>query len=508
MSPHLGTRDLLAIAGEVLRFHTMTHPDDTSTPPRALFIVGQYYDWYHYATDESYQMPLWLQEGLQDVLPYTSKCTTYGFERDNLVGPTWVSSDVAVAAFVRHFFPDIEVYILDSCRHVGNLKDQAFLDQFDVVFNNHYPPFGEKMPIESMYDPISSSDFENALRKTRAAVWNPPWISVDTNKSHQPLAQRMNRVPAVDTIAVTLPLWDSKMTEKEAHKAATSVSKDFIATAVARGWRKAFIKSDSSGYMRHLGKFDLSKGNMEVAITGMTKYVLALMEEGKPGFCGQKYIASFKDNYEMRHYFFGGHFGTVIGNKVDAHAFSNEKDYFFHWDWLDVDGGILNSTAMMQKEKLVPLAKRALEVITVGALEHAKLPPGAHAHPVVRVDLGCCLEPGEEGYDVAGGWFVNEMHPFADSNLGHFTRMLVNTYEESTPFYEDARMVQMVQRAAAAWYPTTEHAGLEMARFIKDVVGTDLRENEESGTDVAESASAYLRQLSQVTDEKYLRDEM
>ena len=28
-----------------------------------------------------------------------------------------------------------------------------------------------------------------------------------------------------------------------------------------------------------------------------------------------------------------------------------------------------------------------------------------------RVDLGCCLEPQDFGYDQAGGWFDNEAEP-------------------------------------------------------------------------------------------------
>ena len=41
---------------------------------------------------------------------------------------------------------------------------------------------------------------------------------------------------------------------------------------------------------------------------------------------------------------------------------------------------------------------------------------------------------------------------------------------EDQRFAEEEHMVRMVERAAAAWYPTAEHMGLELARFTKAVV--------------------------------------
>ena len=91
--------------------------------------------------------------------------------------------------------------------------------------------------------------------------------------------------------------------------------------------------------------------------------------------------------------------------------------------------------------------------------------------PLARIDLGCCLEPEdrpEGSSDALGGdagWFINEMEWAPDSCLTYFTRLLVPSISIEPPYHTDARMTQMVQRAAAAWYPLTEHIGLEFGRF-------------------------------------------
>merc|ERR1719240_904761 len=94
---------------------------------------------------------------------------------------------------------------------------------------------------------------------------------------------------------------------------------------------------------------------------------------------------------------------------------------------------------------------------------HAQLPVGVKHHPMFRVDLGCCLSAGSHGYNYANGWFINEAEPFPNTNLNFFTRYLVNGYDDYVPVYQnDARMTMMIERSAAAWYPTVEHMGLEL----------------------------------------------
>ena len=51
--------------------------------------------------------------------------------------------------------------------------------------------------------------------------------------------------------------------------------------------------------------------------------------------------------------------------------------------------------------------------------------------------------------------------------MKYYHRMLVNDYtRDRVPFHTDARLQRMLRRAAALWYPITEHTGLEFARFI------------------------------------------
>jgi len=451
-------------------------PAQTSSAKMLFIIMGQDYDHYHY--DDAYTLPKYMADGLEGLFENKS-CWSYGFKvSSHFVDPAQLQghaaqSDLSIVAFIRQFFPDIELHVLDPCWELDKLKDSSFLDSYDVVVNSHFGPIGESLPVDARYPRLGFAAFERALEKTKAYVWNPPWIVAISNKSYIPLVLRDHGIPAVATIPTPID---------EASGSPLEIAEWLILQASRMGWHSLFTKPDEQGYMRNLAVYDLrGQRSHESVIKTLAGRIADLRNNGIRGICAQKYVASFKDNYELRLYFFDGQFGTATANKVDAYLFSDGKRHdLFHWDWFDFEGGTLNSTEYKFREKLLPLAQRALRVLADNPPSPARqLPAGVRFHPLFRVDLGCCLDASDSGYDEADGWFVNEAEAMPNFNLNHFTRPLVNTYGRwgiykddnwSPDFRSNAIMTKMVERAAATWYPTTERAALELGRFVKRVI--------------------------------------
>lgn len=464
--------DIGAAARAIIRSYSDTAVHDG--PVKILYIIsGLNYDSYHY--DHAYVFPQYIVDGLKGMFDDT-RCHGYGFDQPShaLGDPVQpghrLQADLAVVAFIRHFFPDIEVQVADPCRGLQKMLNTAYLDDFDLVINGHAGPI-ENLTIDQRYPPIGFAAFEDALRKTKAFVWNPSLISAISNKSHIPLMLLENGIPAIGSIPVSIHSGDED-----------EVAGALIQQALMRGWQAIFTKPDEGAYGRNLGLFWISNVHEQQSSQDkLAGYLGKLKRGGIKGLCAQKYIASFKQQWEIRIYFFNGQFGTAIANMVDAFLYSREffdgvieyGPYFFNWQWFDFEGGILNSTEFKLREKLIPLAQRALKVMVDDASPRAPLPKGADAPPLFRVDLGCCLDANDVGYDEAEGWFVNEAAGVPDFNLNYFTRQLVNTFGKRLqqdwwpPYTEYAIMSKMIQRAAATSYPSIEHTALELARFAR-----------------------------------------
>ena len=454
-------------------------PKSTGTKARLLFIgAGQQPSDFYPSGDVP--LPAYLQEAIRnpaDVFAtvHSHPCTTYTgghemledeaepVERDPLVTGSSVTSELAVPLFIRQFLPSIQVDIIDACHDLGHLKNTSFLDQYDFIYLAH---LGSMIPPQKRWLPFDTqASAMTALRKTRAALWVSGWLQQHNNKSHIPLSLIAEGVPAVDSVRIDL-------TQHNASSLAASV----LQAGASRGWKAVFFKPDGSAFMQSLGLVELSDSDAHHKVA---RYLAKLQAVGLEGVAIQKYIPSVKLNYEIRMYFVGGKWVMTMANRVDALSFSRRQAYgVFEWDWLDIHGGKLNSSAIRDhlgrfidvKTQLVPLAELGLKALVTRAGPGAELPNGARTWPILRVDLGCCLEEGDVGFNHTQGWFVNEAEAWPDWCMKFFHRMVVNDYSENLfPFQSETRVLAMLRRAAQVWYPITEHAGLEFARFILDV---------------------------------------
>lgn len=139
-SDEIPDADILAAARRLIQSYGAA--SDHDAPAKMLFIImGQPYDYYH--SEDAYTLPKYMVDGMKGLFEGTQDCKAYGFVRESHAlgknGPKGhkAQSDLSVVAFIRYFFPDIELDVVDPCRDLHKLKDPAFLDAYDFVVNGH-----------------------------------------------------------------------------------------------------------------------------------------------------------------------------------------------------------------------------------------------------------------------------------------------------------------------------------------------------------------------------------
>ena len=423
-----------------------------------------------------------------------------------------VAADVAIAAFVQHHWRGaIEVEVVDVCTHPEKL-DPDYFDRFDVVHGGMFGSY-DMATAASNADRLRAwatgraavrtgvaSALGAALRATtRAVVWPPPRLDFNANKSRLPLLLRAAGVPAAPAFDVPLepspPLGGSS---KEARAAAAEadglMAEQVLARAAAAGWEAAFVKPHGSSFMNGVDKLEADETTaaggaaaVREATSRLRGLIGSLRTRGAPGLVTMRHLPSVATSWELRLFFARGECVWAVGNRVDAVQFAHterrEGDYHFAWDFMDRDGGGINSGAVRFDDVLVPLAKTALEAAAAegareGALVSAPSRAGGEAPPVARVDVACCLAADDPLATAAAGWFVNEIEWAPDSMMTHFLHHLATTVEQQPRWQDDERLRTMVPRAAAAWYPMPERMATELARFAIETAERSRRSDQ------------------------------
>ena len=402
-------------------------------PARVLFVTGQHVDWYH--SMAGYKLPQWLVEGL-DGLVSDVPCTKWGVKRDKLVNVqnvSLVAADVAVAAFVNRFFKGlVHVDVLDACNGLGMMSPN-FLDGYDAVmveFDFHHGGIGPHIPIAKQVDPIGEVGLDEAYAKTTASLAGsrPKWNNWNTKKFELTKLLRDAGLATVPTVYVPLKRKDGGFVPPK--KVATKLLK----IMEEQGWNAIFCKPDKASFMQNVRRFDRygtdRVRNPELA-RELEDYVQRLQGQGKTGLTVQIYLESFKENWELRMYFFGGRHGFTVTNRVDADAFSTKlRPHYYDWDFMDIDGGNVDSADIHYQDILLPLARKALRAIRDAAPPHTRLGDGTFSAPSLRVDMGCCLHKDHFGYEQANGWFINEVEPFSNINAFPYKHHTIETFGE------------------------------------------------------------------------------
>ena len=135
------------------------------------------------------------------------------------------------------------------------------------------------------------------------------------------------------------------------------------------------------------------------------------------------FVDSVGRNMQLRMYYHGGELAHFIGEKVvdlcepgPANQTTKTCDNFAEWSWATpITGGGTINISSLPLAKMVEIAQRASAALQAAAPADERLPPGWGSSvvlPAARVDLTCCLQPSDPGYEEGtGGWFINELEP-------------------------------------------------------------------------------------------------
>ena len=126
-------------------------------------------------------------------------------------------------------------------------------------------------------------------------------------------------------------------------------------------------------------------------------------------FTAFKYVASFKDHFQLRTYWYNGGNYHLLGDRADLISESNN---FEEWSWLRSKGGTIDDAAL-PLDKIRALGTATLKAIRDSAPRDERLPAEFEHVPAARVDFGCCLDRSDPKFAIADGWFINEVEPLA-----------------------------------------------------------------------------------------------
>lgn len=196
-------------------------------------------------------------------------------------------------------------------------------------------------------------------------------------------------------------------------------------------------------------------------------------------FTAFKYVASFKDHFQLRTYWYNGGNYHLLGDRADL---ISETNNFEEWSWLRSKGGTIDD-ATLPLSKIRALGAATLKAIRDSAPRDERLPAEFEHVPAARVDFGCCLDRSDPKFAIANGWFINEVEPLACQLLDLAKRQImrkrgVTGFGAEPNFRYHPVMHNELRRAVSNWAPVTAMFALEMAELataVRDQKNSDKR---------------------------------
>ena len=410
----------------------------------------------------------------------------------------FITQELAQAAFLSFFFPDSRVSVLDACTELHKMVEPGYLDGFDLVVNYHSPYHALQLTGAEAdwkvvnapgFDPIGPDRYLAALENSSASQYPSPFFNLNGDKSriyrvlnrsgHPHLPFEWYQVPAasegpVDPLAAAV-----------------------IADLVKNDWGCALLKPSFASFSMKLHKLCVSTSSSaeekEARRAKLVEY-MAHIRDGIPEgwhaeFSALYFVESVGRNTQLRMYYHGGKLTHFIGEKdvaVDCEPDPKHPnkicDNYAEWSWATpaTGGGTIN-TSLLPLAKMIVMAERSSAALQAAAPADEMLPPGWNGAvlPAARVDLTCCLQPSDPGYEEgSGGWFINELEPMHGCTLQtRANREIIQIYGHTEEFWatlplsarDMAPLVSPIdrefRRARAAWNPTIPMIAIEMANM-------------------------------------------
>ena len=221
----------------------------------------------------------------------------------------FITQELAQVAFLSYFFPDSRVEVLDSCNEIHKMVEPGYLDGFDLVVNYHSPYHALQLAGDEAdwkdvkspnFDPIGPNKFLEALEKTDASNYPPPFFNLNGDKSRIYKVLNQSGHPHVPFEWYQVPTADEGPVEPLAATVITDLVKN--------DWGCALLKPSFASFSMKLLKLCASRSSSaaekdveRVKLTEYMQYIRAGIPEGwHAEFSALFFVESVGKNMQVR----------------------------------------------------------------------------------------------------------------------------------------------------------------------------------------------------------------
>ena len=313
---------------------------------------------------------------------------TFNLSKEKWEGDYGLSSDVAIAHYVRKFYKEADVEILTK-------KDVTLkrFNEFDIIYGFFCPYYNAHK--------LKSSDgykkYNDIIRKTTALFCQPLELQKFVlNKKLYTDTLESKGIPVVDTIAFTI---------KDNMNVKNIINK--VRIQCNRWGTNTFItKPQPGGFGIGFKKWNLDK--ILKSDKGFTSYMKKIEKQvriEKPLLLVQNFVPEFERFYEVRTYWLNGKYCHSMGTIIDPSSLGvgGFEKVKFAYPKSEYKARVFNTYDEIPEkiedeliEKLKTMGRKILKII----------PQDKNGPPFLfRIDFGCCVDNKKNCRD----YFVNEI---------------------------------------------------------------------------------------------------
>lgn len=216
---------------------------------------------------------------------------------------------------------------------------------------------------------------------------------------------KKNNIPVLPTFYIKNT--DERDTDKIIKKIVKMGFNDFITKPELGGWSKGFKRWNLDDIIKNKSKFENYLNNKKIL-----EY---------PSIIFQPDVKSFKENWEIRSFWFNGKFKYAIGTK---HNFKTHEE------------DIATSIPKKDLDKIKLIGKKVLNILPKNIVNSVNVKP-----VMVRIDFGCCYPDNSRKY------FVNEIEMESANMFGDIAVEqgidVVSIYSDT--FYDKIKELQKLK---------------------------------------------------------------
>ena len=313
---------------------------------------------------------------------------TFNLSKEKWGDEYGLSSDVAIAYYVKKFYKEAEVEILTK-------KDVTLkrFNEFDIIFG-FYCPYYHANKIKSS---AGYKQYNDIIKKTTAIFCQPYELQkfvLDKKRYTDELSS--NGIPVVETIAVTIK--DNMNVKNIINKIRIQCNK--------WGTTKFITKPQPGGFGIGFKKWDLEK--VLKSDKGFSSYLRKIEKQvriEKPLLLVQKFVHEFESFYEVRTYWLNGKYSHSLGTIIDPLSLGvgGFEKITFAYPTSEYNARVFNTYDEIP-EKLEDELITRLKVMGRKVLK--TIPQDKDGPPfLLRIDFGCCVDNKKNCRD----YFINEL---------------------------------------------------------------------------------------------------